>query len=83
MRQNWTIFLSMDTKMSLFCGEAGSSESLRWLHFEDGFPLLLEGVGALLSGFPITTRSKHSSIYCCKLSRSSLRSSGVVKLVRM
>lgn len=81
VHQSWIVvlfFLSMDTKMSTmspFGGEAGSGEFSGGLQFEDAVPLLLEGVSALLPGFPITMHSKHSSINCCKLSRSSLRSS--------
>lgn len=39
--------------MLLFCGEAGSGESLSWLHFNDGVPLLLEGDGAVLSCYGV------------------------------
>lgn len=53
-------FGSMDTKMSTmspFGGEAGSGEFSGGLQFEDAVPVLLEGVSALLPGFPITMHS--------------------------
>lgn len=66
VRQSWTVFFcflffgSMDTKMSTmspFGGEAGSGEFSGGLQFEDAVPVLLEGVSALLPGFPITMHS--------------------------
>lgn len=65
----------------LFCGEAGSSESLGQLCFKNsvlfcffgffggGF-LLLEGVCAWLPGLPITTHSKQCSCWPSQLSHS-------------
>lgn len=43
--------------MSPFGGEAGSGEFSGGLQFEDAVPVLLEGVSALLPGFPITMHS--------------------------